>query len=144
MKYCSHCGNQLLDEAVMCPKCGCMVEQTKGVKYAANHGSESNSSTLKTVAKVFMIISTVIMGLYIIPLAWCLPMTLSYSRKIRDGEPVSTGFKVCCLLFVNIVAGILMLCDHDDGYIETTSSMTQKKYADDIEDAPFSDERFVK
>ena len=22
MKYCEKCGNQLLDEAVMCPKCG--------------------------------------------------------------------------------------------------------------------------
>ena len=23
MKYCTHCGNELLDEAVVCPKCGC-------------------------------------------------------------------------------------------------------------------------
>ena len=26
MKYCSKCGNQLLDEAVFCPKCGCAVD----------------------------------------------------------------------------------------------------------------------
>ncbi len=26
MKYCSKCGNELFDEAVMCVKCGCMVE----------------------------------------------------------------------------------------------------------------------
>ena len=25
MKFCEKCGNQLLDEAVMCPKCGCAV-----------------------------------------------------------------------------------------------------------------------
>lgn len=25
MKYCSKCGNQMLDEAVMCVNCGCMV-----------------------------------------------------------------------------------------------------------------------
>ena len=25
MKYCTHCGNQLLDEAIVCPKCGCAV-----------------------------------------------------------------------------------------------------------------------
>ena len=25
MKFCSHCGKELLDEAVMCPGCGCMV-----------------------------------------------------------------------------------------------------------------------
>ncbi|MCH5151434.1 MAG: DUF4190 domain-containing protein [Clostridiales bacterium] len=23
MKYCGHCGSELLDEAVVCPKCGC-------------------------------------------------------------------------------------------------------------------------
>ena len=23
MKYCTHCGNELLDEAAICPKCGC-------------------------------------------------------------------------------------------------------------------------
>lgn len=26
MKYCAHCGNQLLDQAVVCPKCGCATE----------------------------------------------------------------------------------------------------------------------
>lgn len=26
MKYCSHCGKQIMDEAVMCPSCGCKVE----------------------------------------------------------------------------------------------------------------------
>lgn len=25
MKYCSHCGTELLDDAVICPKCGCWV-----------------------------------------------------------------------------------------------------------------------
>lgn len=25
MKYCTHCGAELLDEAVLCPKCGCWV-----------------------------------------------------------------------------------------------------------------------
>lgn len=26
MKYCSQCGAQLVDEAVVCPKCGCAVD----------------------------------------------------------------------------------------------------------------------
>lgn len=29
MKYCSKCGNELLDEAVICPKCGCPVDSTE-------------------------------------------------------------------------------------------------------------------
>lgn len=27
MKYCTHCGAQLLDEAVFCPKCGCAASR---------------------------------------------------------------------------------------------------------------------
>lgn len=34
MKHCYHCGNELLDEAVMCPKCGCMVEGAPASKAA--------------------------------------------------------------------------------------------------------------
>ena len=37
MKYCSHCGNQLADEAVICPQCGCAAGG------AVQNKSESNS-----------------------------------------------------------------------------------------------------
>lgn len=36
-----------------------------------------------------------------------------YVRKMGVGEKVSTAFKVCTLLFINIIAGILMLCDNE-------------------------------
>ena len=38
MKFCSKCGAELMDEAVMCPKCGCSSEYVKssGVKSPAN------------------------------------------------------------------------------------------------------------
>lgn len=103
MKYCSKCGGQIADEAVICVNCGCAVENTTVAK----------NSGLKTAAKVFMILGTIIMGIYIIPLAWCLPMTISYCRKVKRGEPVSTGFKVCSLLFVSLLGGIFMLCDNE-------------------------------
>ena len=28
MKYCQHCGRELMDEAVICPGCGCSVQTT--------------------------------------------------------------------------------------------------------------------
>ena len=31
MKYCSQCGAQLVDEAVVCPQCGCAVASQKTV-----------------------------------------------------------------------------------------------------------------
>ena len=114
MKYCTKCGKELLDEAVVCPGCGCAVDDKEYVDPFAPAPAQEVSA-LKTVAKVFMIIGTVITSLFgfFIPLAWCLPMTLSYCKKIKNGEPISVGFKVCSLIFVNTVAGILMLCDND-------------------------------
>ena len=105
MKYCTKCGNELVDEAVVCTKCGC----------ATNSNSiYDEKSKLYTVAKVFMIIGTVFSAFfYLIPLAWCIPMTISYTNKIKNGEKVSTGFKVCCLLFVSFIGGIIMLCDNN-------------------------------
>lgn len=79
----------------------------------AQYPQQAASNGMQTACKVLMIISTVVMGLYLIPLAWCIPMTVSYSNKIKTGQPISTGFKVCTLLFVNTIAGILMLVDKD-------------------------------
>ena len=30
MKYCSRCGNEVVDEAVICPRCGCQVASYVG------------------------------------------------------------------------------------------------------------------
>ena len=38
-------------------------------------------------------------------------MTVSYTNKINLNQPVSTAFKVCTLLFVSFLAGLLMLLD---------------------------------
>lgn len=35
-------------------------------------------------------------------------LTIGYFKKRKAHQPLSTGFKVLCLLFVNLIAGILM------------------------------------
>lgn len=106
MKYCSHCGAQVNDEAEICVNCGCRISQKK---------SES-SSTLATLAKVFMILGTIVMGFstFLIGLAWCIPMTIAVCRRLDNNEPVGIALKVCSLLFVSLVGGILLLCISDD------------------------------
>ena len=32
MKFCQHCGKELLDEAVICPGCGCSVQATNSIQ----------------------------------------------------------------------------------------------------------------
>ncbi len=148
MKYCTHCGHEVNDEAEICVNCGCRVKQ----KSNSNTGN-----TLGTVAKVFMIITCasyalvglmfliigfplmigaisappvdsvggVIFGvgffvifiyaiIFLIPLAWCIPMTVSVCRKLKNGEPISTALKVCTMLFVSLIAGIMLLCMGDN------------------------------
>ena len=106
MKYCANCGSQLYDNAVVCINCGCATGASRPAK----------SSGAITATKVFMILGTIVMGLtgYLIPLAWCIPMTVVYFKKIKNNQPISTAFKICSLLFVSLVAGILMLCDKDN------------------------------
>lgn len=102
MKYCTKCGAEIADEAVICPSCGCAVVAPK-----------SENSTLKTVIKVFMVLGTILMAFGIIPLIWTIPMTVHYFHCVRDGKPVGIGFKICTLLFVSLIGGILMLVDND-------------------------------
>lgn len=105
MKFCQYCGQQLSEEAVICPKCGCAT----GVPFP-----NQRSSGLKTATKVFMILSCIAGAIYLFPLCWVLPMTIVYFRRTSQGIPMSVAFKVCTLIFVNLIAGILMLCDNDD------------------------------
>ena len=103
MKFCSKCGNELHDEAVICPKCGCAVDEIQ-----TRNTSGSNNAI--TVAKVFIIIGCVFSGLFfLISLSWTIPMTVIFFKKIKNGERIGTGFKVCILLFVSLISGIILL-----------------------------------
>lgn len=101
MKFCSHCGSEIMEEAVICVHCGCKVE-------SGNTGSDKK--TMKLLIKIFMILGCVASAFaWLIPLCWTIPMTVSLCRKLDRNEPVSTGFKVCTLIFCNLIAGILLL-----------------------------------
>ena len=103
--YCTNCGNELHEQAVVCPYCGVPTSNYQATVKSKNNG-------LKIAIKVFFIIACICsIYSFFIPLAWCLPMTISYWKKVERGESISTSFKVCSLLFVSLIAGILMFCD---------------------------------
>lgn len=70
--------------------------------------------TLRLVAFIFMIISTVSVGWAIIPLAWMVPMTVMAWGIYKGTRPNTTAFGVCSLIFVSLVAGILLLVSNKD------------------------------
>ena len=117
--YCVHCGKELSDEAIVCPNCGCATDSDVIIR---NHGGHTAANQVDTryhgghtAAKVFMVIGCILTSLSgaLIPLCWTLPMTIIYFNRTNAGLKVGTGFKVCTLLFVSLIAGILMLCEDD-------------------------------
>lgn len=110
MKYCAHCGAEIMDAAVICVKCGCA---TQTQPQPAAQAAAVKDDTLDVVIKVVLILACVIQGIILLPLAWCIPMTVSIFKKLNSGEPISTGLKVCTLLFVSLLGGICLLCRKD-------------------------------
>lgn len=106
MKYCKNCGSQIEDEAVICVNCGCST--------VTQPAKNETSSTLKLIAKIFMILDCIAFGWALIPLCWTIPMTVHYWKACKNNQPVGIGFKVCSLLFVSLIAGVLMLIDSDN------------------------------
>ena len=135
--YCSHCGQEVNSNAVVCIHCGCSLNDSSYRRYPqrqqapsnepnyaesqafVDHAVQANLAVAKTVAskgveiaiKIFMILSCIAGAFaFLIPLAWMIPLTVHVFKKLNQSQPISTGVKVCVLLFCNLVAGILLLC----------------------------------
>ena len=76
--------------------------------------SNNNNETLKLVAFIFNLITTVGLGWLIIPLAWMIPMTVMSWGIYKGKRANTTAFGVCTLIFVNLVSGILLLVAGED------------------------------
>jgi len=67
--------------------------------------------TLLLVAFIFMILGTVGLGIFLFPLAWCIPMTIHCYKCYQGEEKASIGFAICTLIFVSLVGGILLIVE---------------------------------
>lgn len=107
MIYCSKCGKEVSENDKHCPYCGFQLKEEAKEEVAKNPDS---SDVLGLIAKIFMLASTIICGVGLIPLCWMVPMTVSVWKKHNNYEKIGVGLKICTLLFVNLIAGILLLC----------------------------------
>ena len=107
---------------------GCLVES--GLSIATKVIMVSLSVSLGIGFIIFLILWLIALALspleatLILPYMLCffifgginVYMTISYFNKIYHKEAISIGFKICAILFVGIVPGVLMLCDSGNGY----------------------------
>ena len=68
---------------------------------------------MKLAAFILCLIGTIASAIAVIPLIWCIPMTIKVYKAYKGEETLSTGFKVCTLLFVSLIGGILLLVDNE-------------------------------
>lgn len=106
-KFCVHCGAEVNPQAVVCVHCGCSIPKAN-----TNNNSEVKE-VLVLAIKIFSIIGVIFNAFAIIPLIWCLPLYKSVSKHLKGETKLSVGYKVCVLLFLNIVAGVLLLIEDD-------------------------------
>lgn len=126
--FCRECGNELEEGARFCAKCGHQVDDgVQEGQVASSRPTTVQPGKYRTVVLIFMIISIlasfplemyytgdilagVIAGA--ISLCWSLPMTIHVYNNYNSSHKIGTAFKVCVLLFVNFIAGILLLSDN--------------------------------
>ena len=135
--FCKNCGTQIADGAAACPSCGTSVQQQAAPTqqpaytqaapaqqnvYVQNAPAQAstvyphpNSQGLLCAAFVFNLLATIGCGIFIIPLAWMIPMTVHTWGIYKGRKPNTAGFGVCSLIFVGLIGGILLLCAEKDG-----------------------------
>lgn len=116
-KYCTKCGAKMPSSFSICTNCGKFFEKentntTNQTKYDFT-STKPNKHVYQIIIFIFMIISTIYLATFIIPLFWCIPMTITYWNKIRKNEKVSITFKICSLIFMGIIPGLLMLFEDE-------------------------------
>ena len=97
MKYCTNCGSPLTENMNFCGNCGVPVAgqatETAERVYEPLYYDQPRhrDDGMVTVVKVFLILSCIGLGAFLIPLAWCIPITVSIFRKLNSGEPIDVG-----------------------------------------------------
>ncbi len=107
--FCTKCGKELDNEAIVCVGCGCKVEPFK----EGNIGS-GNSSDRITLARVFIIIGMVLMAFFIVPIV--IGVFALRNLKTATCRKDVTTWGVLALVFCGAVGGIIMLTLVDEDF----------------------------
>ncbi len=92
MKFCQKCGKEIMDEAVICPACGCAVASVATPAKAEVPKSAKN-------AKIFGILSVLVLAPFGIP-----------AIILANKSKAETGGVMCKQAKTGLVCGIIGLC----------------------------------
>ena len=94
MKYCTYCGTQLLDQAVVCPKCGCAVDES-----FASKRSEPAWNTLAIVGFILSFVNTIV-GLVLSIIAY---------KQIQSSGEQGKGLAKAGIIISSVSIGVSLI-----------------------------------
>lgn len=83
-------------------------------------GTTANAELIKAISDatgVADLTKGVLIGVgvvYLVPLLWIVPMTIHIAKANKNGTKIGLVFKIIDLILVNLISGILLLCDNSD------------------------------
>lgn len=80
----------------------------------AAYSMTETDRTLRLIAFILNLISTIACCWMLIPLAWMIPMTVRSWGIYKGTKPNTVAFGVLTLIFVDLVSGVLLLCSKKD------------------------------
>ena len=101
MKYCSHCGNEVLDEAVICPKCGCSVSYGGGVQVGQQMQPAADSYSGLSIAGFILSFVESLIGLIL-----CI---VAYNEAKKTGSQKSLGLARAGIIISAVIMGLAVL-----------------------------------
>ena len=86
MKYCTKCGTQLMDESVICTKCGCMVEGAP-VRASKPDSNGSLNAALKQPSPLLLIFNFLFALAAILTIVWFSASIVNARVMIISSKP---------------------------------------------------------
>lgn len=116
-KFCTNCGNELDDRAIMCPKCGVALTQTTN----ASNGSSSNGMAIAGFILSFFI---PLLGLIFSIIG------LKRSKETNNGKGLSTaGIIISCVtMVITIIMGIISFSAVSDTIYKAQQQTEYNRY----------------
>ena len=116
MKYCVHCGKQVLDDAIICPGCGCSVQYGNNNGNNAQSGSAQNNNNAQQQQYVppyadsysAMSIAGLILAFFQ-PLIGLILSIIAHNEAKRTGSQKSQSMSKAGIIISAVLLGIIAL-----------------------------------
>lgn len=111
MKYCTHCGKQVLDDAVICPGCGCSVQygNTDGGFSKTGHGAQQNYAPPFADEYSGLSVAGLILAFFQ-PLIGLILSIIAHNEAKRIGSQKSMSMSKAGIIVSAVLLGIIAAC----------------------------------